>query len=134
MKPIHQTIFGDRTGNCFATCLASLLEVPLESLTIDPSEEHWLETTQEALKPHGLFYLEVRLDVAVQYPMYAMKERLCVLTGKSPRGEFWHSVVGKIGHNDADNTVVYELVHDPHPTGHGIEGNPKAVGFLAKVI
>lgn len=134
MKPVTQTIFGDRVGNCFPACIASLLEVPLENLAINPDEQTWLETTQEALKPHGLFYLEVRLDVAVNYPMYAMKDRLCVMTGKSPRGDFWHSVVARIGHNDADNTVIYELVHDPHPSGRGIEGNPKALGFLVKVL
>jgi len=132
VKPVIQTIFGDRVGNCFTACLASLLEVPLESLAIDPDEFKWLDDTQRALKPHGLFYLEIRLDVAVNYPTYAMKERLCIMTGKSPRGDFLHAVVGKIGHNDADNTVIYELVHDPHPSGRGIEGNPKAIGFLVK--
>jgi hypothetical protein len=134
MKPLTQTIFGDKVGNCFPACIASLLEVPLESLAIDPSEEHWLETTQIALKPHGLFYLEIRLDVAVNYPTYAMEDRLCVMTGKSPRGDFWHSMVGRIGHNHKDNTVIYERVHDPHPSGDGIEGNPKAIGFLVKIL
>jgi hypothetical protein len=134
MKPVTQTVFHHLTGNCFAACVASLLEVPLESLAIDPDEMKWLDTTQEALKAFGLFYLEIRLDVAVNYPTYAMKERQCIMVGKSPRGEFLHAVVGKIGHNDADNTVIYELVHDPHPSGAGIIGNPKAIGFLVKAL
>jgi hypothetical protein len=132
MKPIDQTVLGFTNGNCFAACIASLLEVPIASLPIIPSEMEWLETTQKALIPHGLFYLEVRLDVAVSYPMYEMRNRLCVLTGKSPRGKFWHSVVGAVHHDDCENKVLFETLHDPHPSRLGIEGWPKAVGFLIK--
>lgn len=133
MTPVDQTIFGDKTGNCFAACLASLLEVPIESLPIVPSEEEWLPTTQDALKPFGLYFLEVRLDVAVQYPMYAMKERLCVMVGKSPRGEFWHAIVGRVDHDDEQDKVLFTVVHDPHPSRRGIE-NVKALGFLVKIL
>lgn len=133
MKRIDQTIFGDKTGNCFAACLASLLEVPIESLPIDPSAELWFQTTQDALKPFGLYFLEVRLDVAVSYPMYAMKDRLCVMTGKSPRGEFWHAVVGRVDHDDTQDKVLFDVIHDPHPSRRGIE-NVKALGFLVKIL
>ncbi|HEY4417588.1 MAG TPA: hypothetical protein VGO57_17995 [Verrucomicrobiae bacterium] len=134
MKPIDQTVLGFPHGNCFTACIASLLEVPIETLPIIPSEEEWYDTTQMALVPHGVFYLEVRLDVAASYPMYAMRNRLCVITGKSPRGAFWHSVVGRVDHDSENNKVIFETVHDPHPSRLGIEGWPKAVGFLVKSL
>lgn len=32
MKPVDQTVFGEGKGNCFAACVASILEIPLEEV------------------------------------------------------------------------------------------------------
>lgn len=34
MKPVDQTTFGAPHGNCLMACVASILEVPLDSLPV----------------------------------------------------------------------------------------------------
>jgi hypothetical protein len=60
----------------------------------------------------------------VHHPLPEGEGVLCLATGKSPRGEYCHSVVGRmVGFN-------FELLHDPHPSGEGIEGLPLCIEFL----
>ena len=121
MKPIKQTKFGPVEGNCFAACIASLLELPIEEVNIGPADApNWLENLQAYLKPKNLFFLEVRIDVAVKYPLYEMNGIYCVMSGRSPRTfeghkDVNHCVVGRIDSNSQDGFVVYSYIHDPHP-------------------
>jgi hypothetical protein len=63
----------------------------------------------------------------VHHPLPDGEGVLCLATGKSPRGEHCHSVVGRmVGFN-------FELLHDPHPSGEGIEGLPICIEFLVPV-
>jgi hypothetical protein len=49
----------------------------------------------------------------------------CVLIGDSPRSEkCLHAVVGR------PNGYGYEVVHDPHPEGGGLRGDPQQVIYL----
>lgn len=113
MKPLHQTIFGgdngDSTarGNCFAACIASILELPLEAVPNFCDHDDWRHHVNEWLQPRGLFYVDFRLDDgswriehAVQYAGYH------VISGPAERG-LRHAVVGYKGN----------AVHDPHPSG-----------------
>lgn len=103
MIRIHQTKFGYPDGNCFAACVASIMEcdisdVPLQSAVSDIEPlRHWL----------GRFELcEVTFELGDYRP-----SGLYVLTGLSPR-----SVVGL----RAKHCVVArgsEILHDPHPDG-----------------
>ena len=57
MKPVFQTIRGKVKGNCFAACMASILEMPLEAMPeyLDlPDQSRWLAVWREFLKPLGL--------------------------------------------------------------------------------
>lgn len=38
--------------------------------------------------------------------------KICIVRGKSPRGDFGHVIVGKIS-----TSGVIEMIHDPHPDG-----------------
>jgi hypothetical protein len=94
MVPVTQTRVGDR-GNCFAACLASILEEPLPEfgLTSDPD----YDTNVDAwLAARGLRYTQVPSDVK---PM-----GWTTIEGISPRGGM-HAVVGLNG----------KIVWDPHP-------------------
>lgn len=94
-------------GNCFAACIASLLDIPLNQV---PNVEElfdcyawydvfcsWLETkgftfetgTKQECEKSGDYYL---------------------VSGDSPRGNFKHIVIYKNG----------KMVHDPHPDRTGI--------------
>ncbi len=132
MKPVSQTLFGDKIGNCFAACIASLLELPINEVPnfcAYPADS-WTEKLDEWLAARGLFSVEVRLDPEkpVLYPVPVGV--FCILTGPSPRGSFLHSVIG--GSVRCGEQHGFEIVHDPHPSGAGFGGVPAtAITFLA---
>lgn len=111
MKPVDQTVFTVPGGNCFSACVASLLEVPLDEVPYfmgdAPIDEpyDWMTPLLEWLRPRG--WWAIPLPVGNGWT----PEGLCILSGKSPRGNFDHSVVAR----------GLELVHDPHPSRAGIE-------------
>lgn len=101
MKPVEQTITKPPNGNCFAACVASLLELPLEQVP-NYLEPHgvWFENWQKWLS-------ERNLTLYCWTASYTPKG-YSVLNAKSPRGDFHHSVVALDG----------EVVWDPHPDRH----------------
>ena len=110
MKPVDQTVFVVPGGNCFSACVASLLELPLNEVPYfmgdDPPGQPsaWFERLSEWLKAHGYWAIQIQLNTDWR------PDGLCILSGKSPRGDFLHSVV-------ANGT---EVVHDPHPSREGV--------------
>ena len=118
MKPVHQTQFaapaegepGDpkTTGNCTAACIASMLELNLADVpnfAVRPEGEWW---------PWMLQWLTDRGWYAIAFPGHFPYPGYYLVSGNSPRGDFKHLVVYCAG----------ELVHDPHPSGAGIDGEP----------
>lgn len=98
-----QTIFGDPDGNCFAACVASILEIDL-----DPSmplmDDNWLHNWKRWLDDRGYivyWWMVGKGDIPDHY---------AILGGKSPRGEYNHAVV----------TLYGNIVHDPHPSNEGV--------------
>jgi hypothetical protein len=96
------------SGNCFAACLASLLDLPL--WMVPPFEDmfgrasHWFFRVEEWLeRVHRLEI--VRSD---GHPVEMLPE-FYIASGLSPRG-VRHSVIYSRG----------ELAHDPHPSDAGI--------------
>jgi len=125
MKPIDQTTFGDKKGNCLSACLASILELPLDyvpNFCVDYSPESWWGEMQKWLNARGVIAIEVELNDHLR--MQVVPGMYCVLSGKSPRGEFDHSVVGW-----AKGTELF-YVHDPHPDHKFLDGLPRHVMFL----
>lgn len=99
MLPVDQTTFGFPDGNCFAACVASILELPIAA--VPPARERierWLSRMGHYLH-----------DAAVneQHPPPA---GFHILNAGSPRGPFRHAVV-------AYGTAI---VHDPHPSRAGV--------------
>lgn len=106
-------------GDCFRCCIASLLD--LDALQVP----HFLETgmlNQAQLNTFlgdlGLAYIEVGWnDTSYKQWLGFQAEQadtpiFTVITGKSPRGRFNHSVVARNG----------KTVHDPHPSMAGLDG------------
>jgi hypothetical protein len=121
MMPVYQTTFGDGRGNCFAACLASILEIPLESVpnfcVEYPDRWFWEACSHVGRYGYGLVMIgdgETSREVARVTGAYSM------VGGRSPRGEFAHSVVYR----------GLEMAHDPHPDGAGIAGGPEDWTFL----
>lgn len=128
MIELTQTILADdpsgECGNCFATCIASILEVPLDDVPNFCRWDDWLERTCQWLAPRGFFYLDVTLpgdarDELVRFWGYH------VIAGDGPRGHR-HAVVGLKG----------EIVWDPHPSRAGLLGEPHdwEYGLLVKTF
>lgn len=125
MKPVDQTEFGDKNGNCFPACLATLLELPVEAVPNfckgDP--EDWYAHVQAWLRPMGYSAVDLRLWVKGS-DWRPNPGQLCILSGKSPRGDFDHSVVGIFANPH------FRVLHDPHPSRAGIDGEFKEATFL----
>lgn len=117
MKPLVQTKVGD-DGNCFATCLSSILELPANKVPDfdagNASDDEFFAAADEFLAKHGLTYRRVPVD------------------GAKPSG--WSTIEGVSPRGGLHACVAYDgkLVHDPHPqdgTGRGLV-EPRYYGLL----
>ena len=106
MIAVDQTIFGLGKGNCFAACVASIFEVPLDSLPNFCCEEGWPANFEDWLHERGLARMTVNTAGGGRVPFHAWG----IATGPSPRGDFLHSCVYR-----GDR-----MVHDPHPSRDGL--------------
>ena len=122
MIPIDQTKFGKPDGDCFAACIASILEVPLEelpNLNGYSDDEWWLKTQQWVEENTCYSYIEVSITTLEEAaPIFG--NSYWIATGKSPRGDYNHAVVFLKG----------EMVHDPHPDKTGLKEDPTSAGFF----
>lgn len=119
MKPVMQTFFGDKEGNCFSACIASLLEVEIDELKIPAALPDWYEIAQEVLKKHGYTMLQVILE-----------------NNKAPDGlDVYFIATGYTNRYDGKvlHSVIYRgniLTHDPLPNGNGIKAIENAIFLL----
>lgn len=124
MKPTDQTIFDLGKGNCFAACLASILEMPITEVVHFPEGECplWRDLVNAWLDDKGMFFLDIALhgdmrDSLVKYWGHH------IIMGDSPRpGDLRHAVVGYRG----------EIIFDPHPSRAGLAGDDFTYGILVK--
>lgn len=127
MIPVIQTVYGKGRGNCYSACFASLLEIGIDEVPcfVRDHGNRWYEAVQKWLGDRGMMTIRIVLGENLVFNPLP-EDCLCIATGKSPRGEFAHSVVGKI--NGGFN---FQITHDPHPDGRGIIGEPTIIEFLA---
>lgn len=120
MKPVHQTIFGEKKGNCLQACLSSIFGVPIYSFPHFQSEKSgWYEAfSQHMIERFGL--QPVELEISDSPGWLWIPKGYHLVNGKSPRGDFYHSVVGKNGN----------IVHDPHPDGTGLKTRESFTVFV----
>lgn len=131
MIPLRQTEFTDESvgsvGNCFSTCLASVLEIEPEAvphftkLHLD-QYERWIEAINAFLRPRGLVYFEIQFgDGLPHYEDMLASVGYHFISGPSPRiAGAGHSCVAKAG----------KIVWDPHPSEAGLADGYRVYGFL----
>jgi len=101
MKAVFQTKFGKPHGNCLQACVATVLELELETVPNFVDFEDWRGELQAFLARYGFW--------AVWLADGPTPRGYHLIEGIGPRG-LCHAVVGHNG----------EIVHDPHPDGGGI--------------
>lgn len=112
MIPVDQTKFGERAGNCFAACIASILGLSLSRLPnfcAWPESEWWERTNAWLAEHHGVRALMVVADSFGAKGLGELSDVYHIKSGDGPRG-LKHSVVG----------LGEEVVHDPHPSRSGL--------------
>ena len=128
MSILHNPAKGEY-GDCFRACIASLLEMDIQDVPhfLDGENPYrWYEELSAWLGNMGLSYFDHPVDEpginkwehlfsTINTPIY---HEMC---GKSPRGNFDHSVIGCNG----------KVVFDPHPSRAGIK-TIKSYGFIIK--
>jgi len=150
MQAQHQTIFGNgedgaERGNCFSTCIACLLNFHTDHVpNFVAKDKMWWMDFVTWMNDHGFSVVDVDMNVKGSWSasMACWAQCLCIVSGKSPRGDFNHAVIGRMrgdtllageipeGDFEIEEDQLYELVHDPHPSGEGIDGSPKSFTFL----
>jgi len=113
MKPVFQTRFGYPKGNCFAACVASLLELKIEEIwegdefdATMQSNAAWWWGWRTWLNSRGYDLVHVNNGAWFLPP-----KGYAIANGISKSSEIRHSVIVLNG----------ELVHDPHPGWDGLK-------------
>lgn len=106
-------------GDCYRTALAGALGIARDAVPHFVSySAWWWEVQRWTLEQYGRNLYGWAPDVWLKHRADGTETRypggrpFVVVSGPSPRGAFYHSVVA-----DLDLTIV----HDPHPLGVGIE-------------
>ncbi len=101
MVPVDQTVFDNLRGNCYAACIASVLEMKLEDVP-------WPNGNNDDFAGiYETWFAELNLQVVYAVPGVPMPKGYLIASVPSPRfpGSN-HAVVIKDG----------RVVHDPHPS------------------
>lgn len=134
MKPVMQEIVDQGKGDCFSACLASILEVPLNSvpkfLRDNPAPADMMPPVREWIaKNFGLSLVTIQMEDRNDFIgtdiriIGALPETPCIAGGTSPNyPDTNHAVVGTI-----DGLGNFTMTHDPSPSGKGIVGFPKHI-------
>lgn len=114
MKPVVQTKISVRApdgtmiikGNCYASCWASILEIPLNEVPAFedlPDDGSWFRETWKWLNSLGL---QLGYSNMEDVP----DNEFTIACGPSPRGPWGHCVV----------YYNHQFAHDPYPNGSGL--------------
>lgn len=111
MNPVTQTTFGMPRGNCFAACVASILEVRLECVPhVMHYDDKWFPAFNLWANRHGLQLLSHAWNKGlVSYLREHHRNTYAIVSGPAARG-FEHCCV----------YLGIELAHDPHPDRTGL--------------
>lgn len=101
MKPVYQTIFGKPDGNCFAACIASILEMGLEDVPnfCKGDNPRWMFDLNAWLHQFGLGALTVSFHDEIP-----LTKGWCCAGGYGGPEGVMHEVVMK----------DMKMVHNPH--------------------
>ena len=118
---VLQDDFSPGKGNALQACVASMFSQSLSDVPnfvalqcgYEEGIRQYLQSNSGPGKTYS--YVKKKPEDVVQ----SDSNRLCILRGKSPRGDFGHVVVARVllEASTVPNQVTFEMVHDPHPDG-----------------
>lgn len=124
MKPVHQDRINNKDGNCWAACIASLLEVPLEEVDLHlnwevPQDDWWEQMNRHLIDKFDMVL--VAFDAGKDW----VPKGYALAIG--PSATF---IDGETRTNHV--VVVFDgvLVHDPNPESNGLGGPPTCYEVL----
>ena len=136
MRPVTQKFMVEKDdageftqrGDCLPACLASIFEIPIEDIPHFNNTADWWGTMIAWLNGRGFALWQSPSPIT--YPT----SPLCIVSGKSPRDpeNVTHAVVGR-GRSlprYPKGEPMWEVVHDPHPDGTGIHGEPQSFWYF----
>lgn len=138
MIPHTQQIVGDpargdghnaegRPGDCWKTCVAALLDAPLDDVPHFLEEDDWWLSTQQFVRSRvGGNAVLARWTDAGKVPSEDLRvPGFLIASGDSPRGNFQHAVIANLDG---------EVIHDPHPSRAGLKGEPRQYFAVVEAI
>lgn len=102
MRPVEQTKFAPPDGDCFAACVASVLEVSVADVPNFHADD-WLARWNDWLAPLNVELVMTTCVDGAPHP--CLTRGYALLGARSPRGDWNHAVVCRDG----------AIVWDPHP-------------------
>ena len=110
-KQVFQDDFTASKGNALQAAVASIFDKGLDEvpnfITMSCGYEQGI---REYVKDY--YNIEKRKIISAGSCNDNDLGKICILRGKSPRGNFGHVVVGKLTANGN-----FQMIHDPHPDG-----------------
>lgn len=112
---------GEDNGDCFRTCVASILELPVENVpnvnTSNQNSEEFWELNNAWAMSKGFKYVTIYLE---KHNWIIIADILCIAIAQSPRrDDQYHAVVWCNG-----------IIHDPHPSNAFLAKSPTEFTLL----
>lgn len=112
MRQVYQNDFSPAKGNALQAAVASIFDLSLDEvpnfIQSPDGYESAIKTFYKQREPDGQCIKIVFTKDIIQN---VYLDRICILRGKSPRGDFGHVVVARYTKGS------FEMIHDPHPDG-----------------
>lgn len=129
MKPVYQTRYKRGEGNCLPACIASILEVPIESIPDFCSlPGYWATRLFEWCEKQGLLFLY--WDHADNVPLFCNNAYLILSLELEGIKDEHHAVVGKTSRIDCEDGWQWQthIIHDPNE--YGIPPIKRVVSYI----
>mmetsp|Transcript_37214 Transcript_37214/g.75807 ORF Transcript_37214/g.75807 Transcript_37214/m.75807 type:complete len:143 (+) Transcript_37214:133-561(+) len=112
---VLQDDFSPAKGNALQACVASLFDEPLSDvpnfIALECGYEQGIQQYLQEKAPNK--YKCIKKKGRDEVPKSYFND-LCILRGKSPRGDFGHVVIARLLDAGKDGTA-FERIFDPHP-------------------
>lgn len=123
-SPVRQTDFSPGKGNALQACVASFFGLPMavvpNFITLECGYARGIAefVSGSVLLSNRRRTMMRKVPLAANALTEADVGRLCLLRGRSPRGDHGHVVLARLmqlGQEEGVQRCQWEMVHDPHP-------------------